>query len=165
MSIQIKRIGHIGILVADFERSFKFYTEVLGCKVTRRYTRPDGSETGFLRFEQDHHNFVIGTAPKGANIDGGDPQNRLVQQIAFQFEDREEWFDAIAHIRSKGVEFIREPFIHGPESGGSIEESGSRSCYFLDPDGNRLEFYTEPMMVHDDEPFPRQQYVEAFAKK
>ena len=77
MSIQIKRIGHIGILVADFERSFKFYTEVLGCKVTRRYTRPDGSETGFLRFEQDHHNFVIGTAPKGANIDGGDQQIHL----------------------------------------------------------------------------------------
>ena len=32
MGIQIKRIGHIGILVADFERSFKFYTEVFGLR-------------------------------------------------------------------------------------------------------------------------------------
>ena len=64
MGIQLRRVGHVGILVSNFERSFKFYTETLGCKVTRRYTRPDGTETGFLRFEQDHHNFVIGTAPR-----------------------------------------------------------------------------------------------------
>ena len=31
MGIQLKRIGHVGILVSDFERSFRFYTEVLGC--------------------------------------------------------------------------------------------------------------------------------------
>ena len=165
MGIQIRRIGHIGILVSDFERSFKFYTEVMGCKVTRRMTREDGSQTAFLRFEQDHHNFVMGTAPKGVDVDGGDPTHRLVQQIAFQVNDREEWLNAIAHVRSKGVEFIKEPFIHGPESGGSIEESGSRSCYFLDPDGNRLELYTEPMPVHDDEEFPRQEYVDAFARR
>ena len=77
MGIQVRRIGHVGILVSDFERSFKFYTEVMGCKVTRRYTTPDGSEMGFLRFEQEHHNFVIGTAPKGGNIDGGDPTPRI----------------------------------------------------------------------------------------
>ena len=165
MGIQIRGIGHIGILVSDFERSIKFYTDVMGCKVTRRFTTPDGSEMGFLRFEQEHHNFVIGTAPVGANVEGGDPTHRLVQQIAFQVDNREAWLDGIAHLRSKGVEFIVEPFIHGPESGHSIEESGSRSCYFLDPDGNRLEFYTEPMPVHDDEEFPRQQYVDAFAKK
>jgi catechol 2,3-dioxygenase-like lactoylglutathione lyase family enzyme len=42
MSIQLKRIGHVGILVSDFERSFRFYTEVLGCRVTNRNKRPDG---------------------------------------------------------------------------------------------------------------------------
>ena len=36
MGIKINRIGHVGILVSDFERSFKFYTEVIGCKVTNR---------------------------------------------------------------------------------------------------------------------------------
>ena len=40
MGIQIKRIGHVGILVSDFERSFRFYTEVLGCTVTNRNKRP-----------------------------------------------------------------------------------------------------------------------------
>ena len=30
MGIQIKRVGHVGILVSDFERSFEFYTEGAG---------------------------------------------------------------------------------------------------------------------------------------
>ena len=46
MGIQIKRVGHVGILVSDFERSFEFYTEVLGCKVTSRRRRPDGGRDG-----------------------------------------------------------------------------------------------------------------------
>ena len=36
MGIHIKRVGHIGLLVSDFEQSFRFYTEVLGCTVTFR---------------------------------------------------------------------------------------------------------------------------------
>ena len=63
MGFQIKRIGHVGILVSDFERSLRFYTEVLGCKVTNRSKRADGSETAFLRFDDVHHDFVIGSAP------------------------------------------------------------------------------------------------------
>ncbi len=64
MGIQIKRIGHVGLLVSDFERSFRFYTEVLGCKVTNRNQRADGVETAFLRFDDMHHDFVIASAPK-----------------------------------------------------------------------------------------------------
>ncbi len=60
MGIHIKRIGHVGILVANFEESFRFYTEVLGCMVTNRNKRPDGSETAFLRFDDMHHDFVLG---------------------------------------------------------------------------------------------------------
>jgi catechol 2,3-dioxygenase-like lactoylglutathione lyase family enzyme len=52
MGIQLKRIGHVGILVSDFERSFKFYTEILGCKVTSRRQSPDGSEVAFFAFRR-----------------------------------------------------------------------------------------------------------------
>ena len=51
MAINIKRIGHVGFLVSDFERSFEFYTDAIGCTVTNRRKRPDGSETAFLRFD------------------------------------------------------------------------------------------------------------------
>ena len=52
MGIQIKRIGHVGILVSDFERSLKFYTEVMGCKVTSLRERPNGAKGAFLRFDE-----------------------------------------------------------------------------------------------------------------
>ena len=95
MSIQIKRIGHVGILVSDFEKSFKFYTEVMGCKVTNRRERPDGSEGAFLRFDETHHDFVIASAPAGVDVSSAvKHEGRLIQQIAFEVENRGEPFSA-----------------------------------------------------------------------
>jgi len=51
--------------------------------------------------------------------------------------------------------------IHGFEGGGNLGGSGSRSFYFLDPDGNRLEIYTDMMRVPNGETFPRTEYAEA----
>ena len=94
MGINISRIGHVGFLVSDFERSLKFYK-------------------------------------------------------------------ALAHLHSKGVEPISGPLVHGIEGGGNLGGSGSRSFYFLDPDGNRLEIFTDSMKVPNGEQFPREEYVEA----
>src|SRR6266702_6084504 len=159
MSIQIKRIGHVGLLVSDFERSFRFYTEVLGCKVTNRNKRPDGSETAFLRFDDMHHDFVIGSAPPGVDVTSQGQRERLIQQIAFEVEDRDEFLKALAHLHAKGVKLINGPLIHGFESGGNLSGSGSRSFYFHDPDGNRLEIYTDMMRVPNGEEFPRKEYA------
>ena len=53
MGIQIERIGHVGILVSDFDRSLKFYAEVLGCKVTGIRKDDEGRPRGaFLRFDE-----------------------------------------------------------------------------------------------------------------
>ena len=162
MGIQIMRIGHVGILVSDFERSFKFYTEVMGCKVTTRRRRPDGSETAFLRFDDTHHDFVIATAPVGVDVSEAIPsRERIVQQIAFQVENRDEFMRALAHLHTNGVEIITGPLTHGIESGGNIEGSGSRSFYFCDPDGNRLEIFTDGMKVPNGEEFPRPEYADA----
>jgi catechol 2,3-dioxygenase-like lactoylglutathione lyase family enzyme len=161
MGINIKRIGHVGFLVSDFERSFKFYTDVIGCTVTNRRKRPDGSEMAFLRFDEDHHNIVIATAPEGVDVSADGQPVRLIQQIALEVENRDEFFRALAHLHSKGVELESGPLIHGIEAGGNLGGSGSRSFYFLDPDGNRLEIFTDGMKVPNGEPFPREEYVAA----
>jgi catechol 2,3-dioxygenase-like lactoylglutathione lyase family enzyme len=161
MGIHIKRIGHVGLLVSDFERSFRFYTEVIGCKVTNRSKRPDGSESAFLRFDDMHHDLVIQSAPPGVDVTAAGPKERLIQQIAFEVEDRDAFLKALAHLHARGVELINGPLIHGIEGGGNLGGSGSRSFYFLDPDGNRLEIYAEMMRVPNDEQFPRQEYAEA----
>jgi catechol-2,3-dioxygenase len=89
------------------------------------------------------------------------PRERLVQQIAFEVEDRDAFLKALAHLHSKGVKPINGPLIHGFEGGGNLGGSGSRSFYFLDPDGNRLEIFTDMMRVPNGETFPRQEYAEA----
>jgi catechol 2,3-dioxygenase len=137
MGIRIKRIGHIGLLVSDFEQSFRFYTEVLGCTVTFRRKGANGSETAFLRFEDWHHDLVLTSA------------------------DRDEFLKALAHLHAKGVKLINGPLIHGLEGGNNLAGSGSRSFYFNDPDGNRLEIYTDMMRVPNGEEFPRQEYAAA----
>jgi catechol 2,3-dioxygenase-like lactoylglutathione lyase family enzyme len=162
MGIQIKRIGHVGILVSDFEKSFKFYTEALGCKVTNRRKRPDGSESAFLRFDETHHDFVIASAPKGVDVSSSVPSGeRLIQQIAFEVENRDEFMRALAHLHTNGVKIINGPLTHGIESGDNIFGSGSRSFYFNDPDGNRLEIFTDGMKVPNGETFPRAEYADA----
>lgn len=161
MAIQIKRIGHVGILVSDFERSFRFYTEVIGCTVTNRRKHEDGTESAFLRFHEDHHNIVIATAPQGVDVTSPGPRERLIQQIAFEVENRDEFLKALAHLHSKGVKIINGPLIHGIEGGGNLGGSGSRSFYFNDPDGNRLEIFADGMKVPNGEQFPRAEYAEA----
>ena len=161
MAINIKRIGHVGFLVSDFERSFKFYTDVIGCTVTNRRKSADGNETAFLRFDEDHHNIVIGTAPDGTDVSMDGQPVRLIQQIAFEVENRDEFFKALAHLHARGVEPINGPLVHGIEGGGGAGGSGSRSFYFLDPDGNRLEIFTDAMKVPYGEQFPRAEYAEA----
>jgi catechol 2,3-dioxygenase-like lactoylglutathione lyase family enzyme len=161
MGIHIKRIGHVGLLVSDFERSFRFYTEVLGCRVTNRRKAADGSETAFLRFDDMHHDFVITSAPAGVDVTAAWPRERLIQQIAFEVEDRDAFLKALAHLHANGVKLINGPLIHGLEGGGNLGGSGSRSFYFLDPDGNRLEIYADMMRVPNGEEFPRAEYAEA----
>ena len=82
MGIQIERLGHIGILVSDFDRSLKFYTEVMVCKVTSIRKDADGRPRGaFLRFDEWHHDFVIGMAPDSVDITQPTGGERLIQQI------------------------------------------------------------------------------------
>ena len=161
MGINIKRIGHVGFLVSDFERSYKFYTEAIGCTLTNRRKNPDGSELAFLRFDEDHHNIVISTAPKGVDVSADGQPVRLIQQIALEVENWDEFLKALAHLHSRGVEPINGPLVHGIEGGGGIGGSGSRSFYFLDPDGNKLEIFTDGMKVPNGEQFPREEYAEA----
>ncbi|MBT5107857.1 MAG: VOC family protein [Rhodospirillaceae bacterium] len=58
----INRVGHVGIYVADMDRSIEWYSDVLGLTLTGRWTVPDG-EMAFMRFTEDHHNIVFAPTP------------------------------------------------------------------------------------------------------
>src|ERR1700751_1370903 len=65
MPFNITKLGHIVLNVADVERSTKFFTEVMGFKVSD--LSPDELAPGrmvFFRCNGDHHGVaVVGTIP------------------------------------------------------------------------------------------------------
>ena len=69
MEFELRKIGHVVLNVSDLEASVRFYTEVLGMKVSDRY--PDSMMPGgmvFLRVSTDHHGVALvggGTKAKG----------------------------------------------------------------------------------------------------
>ena len=164
MAISVKKIGHVGILVADVERSLAFYKDVMGFTVTNLRKDAEGNVTGaFMRFDDDHHNFVIGKAPAGVDVEAAEMPERLVQQISFEVETRDEFLKAVTHLRAKGAKIVAGPLVHGFEGDGkNFNGSGSRSVYFADPDGNRLEIFTDMMKVPHGETFPRAEYADLF---
>jgi len=160
MSLGITRLGHVAIYVADLDRSVEWYRKVVGLKETGRWpaTPPPEAATPicFMRIEHMHHDFVLKELPSGydrTTHDNSDTWKRGsggVHHIAFEFGAREDWLNALDHVRSCGVEIVQGPQVNGHEARaekGFAVGSGSHAFYFCDPDGNRIEFYCWMMMV------------------
>lgn len=164
----IDRVGHVGIQVTDMDRSLEWYRDVLGLTVTGRWPMGENGEMAFMRFTDSHHDLVLFSHPTPVTDENRHSGYNALQHIALEVSTRDEWLKALSDLRLKDVEIVQGPLIHGPEGGsgpGSFEGgSGSRSFYFLDPDGNRLEIYTDMMKVPEGEQFPRQEYADVFRK-
>jgi catechol 2,3-dioxygenase-like lactoylglutathione lyase family enzyme len=120
---KIAKLGHIGIHVADIERSKAFYRDVLGLVVTDEDPK---SGTTFLssRPDDEHHELLLApgrTVPRG---------QVLLQQVSFRCDDLEEVVAFHGRLKNAGVE-IEQVVTHGNAVG----------VYFFDPDGNRCEVY------------------------
>jgi catechol 2,3-dioxygenase-like lactoylglutathione lyase family enzyme len=162
----INRVGHVGVHVTDVNRSVAWYRDVLGLTLTGQWGGGDGGGMAFMRFGDDHHNIVLFTHPTQFTEDDRNLGFNGLNHIAMEVENRDEWLKALQDLRNKGVEIVQGPLIHGPEggrgAGNAYGGSGSRSFYFLDPDGNRLEIFTDMMKVPNGEQFPRPEYAQVF---
>ena len=155
MAIRLDRVGHIGIHVSDTDRSVEFYRKVLGLKLTGRWGPPDiRRPICFMRIGDKHHDVVLfelaeDVKKAGIPLIDSTKRNAGLDHIAFEVDSREDWLNALDHVRSCGVEIVRGPYVHAPEGGeaGFVGGSGSHAFYFLDPDGNRLEVYCWMMKV------------------
>ena len=127
--IQLKRLGHVLLKVADVERSKAFYRDLLGFEVVEQ----DPAHGGVF-MSLGEHGHTLDLSP----VD--DPttaqqlaQNRLgVHHFAFQVDSYEALKDAYFTLQDHGVEVVR-----------TIDHVSQKSIYFRDPDGNLLEIYYE----------------------
>jgi catechol 2,3-dioxygenase len=122
----LRKIGHVVLNVTDLDASVRFYTELLGLRVSDRY--PDSMVPGgmvFLRVNTDHHGVALvgGAAP---------PERSSLNHFAFEVGALDEVFRARAWLQKHGVPIHFE---------GRRRAGCQIAIEFRDPDGNNLEIY------------------------
>ncbi|MBS1525753.1 MAG: VOC family protein [Bacteroidetes bacterium] len=126
--LRLNRVHHIAIICSDYERSRRFYIDVLGLKVVREVYRAERDSwkldlevNGLYQIEL----FSFPDPPARPSR----PEAAGLRHIAFEVNDIDA---AINEISKHGVE--AEPV--------RIDEyTGKRFTFFSDPDGLPIEFY------------------------
>ena len=127
LPFDIKKIGHVVLLVTDMARSVDFYTRIMGFRVSDVY--PEDMVPGgmvFMRMNADHH----GVALVGSRED--QPAARELHHMAFEVGTLDEVLRARDHLRNHGVPIDFE---------GRRRAGCQIAVEFLDPDGHHLEIY------------------------
>lgn len=127
-TITLLKLGHVAYRVLDVQGVVKFYTDVLGFRVSDWRQ----NNFAFLRCGVDHHtvNFVA------------DEQQRL-HHIAFEVRDWSEIHKACDFLGKHGL-----PLVWGP---GRHNIGHNIAIYHMNPDRVRVEFYTEMDQLKDEE--------------
>ena len=122
----LRKIGHVVLNVTDLEASVRFYTEVLGLRVSDRY--PDSMVPGgmvFMRVSTDHHGVALVGGASAA-------ERSSLNHFAFEVGALDEVFRARAWLQKQGVPIHFE---------GRRRAGCQIAIEFRDPDGNNLEIY------------------------
>lgn len=120
----LERLGHVGIHVNDLHTMKDFYTRVVGLHVTEDQIDERGMLFLTSNPDWEHHElFLI----KGRDVPAG---SILVHQISFRVPSLGDVQEYVARFKHEKVK-IDQVVTHG----------FSVSCYFFDPEGNRLEVY------------------------
>ena len=127
LGFDVTGIGHVVLKVTDLERSAKFYTEVLGFKVSDVYpaTMMAGGMV-FLRFNSDHHGLAL--------IGGASSATSSVEMhhMAFEVGTLDEVIRARDHLVKNAVPISFE---------GRRRAGCQIAVEFEDPDGHCLDIY------------------------
>lgn len=126
--IHLKSLHHIAIICSDYERSKKFYTEILGFTIFQEIYRPERQSykldlalNGIYLIEL----FSFPDPPKRVSR----PEAQGLRHLAFSVSAIEE---SIAHLLKSGIQ---------PEPIRIDENTGKRFTFFTDPDDLPIELY------------------------
>ena len=119
---RISGLSHVGVFVKDLDRMTQFYCETLGLTESHR----NGDRMVFLTadVEKEDHEVVL--------VRGRDGDAKIIQQLSFRVGTIEDVKAFYQTFQQMGVE-IQQTVSHG----------AGASCYFYDPEGNRLEVFAD----------------------
>ena len=124
--IQARKLGHVVLKVRDAQKAKDFYTRVLGLRVAYE-DRQRGMV--FLSFGTEHHDLALFQLATGEPPEAAQPG---VHHMAWQLGSFAELQAAHRELAELGIPVE-----------ATIEHNVTRSVYFLDPDGNRVELYCD----------------------
>ena len=121
----IKGLSHIVLYVNDLEKMVEFYRDVLGLV---KY-RENAGRMVFLTAdpEIDDHQIALATGREG--------NAKIIGHIAWRVDTPAEVKEFYEKFKAQGVRIDHCVSHAYQEMGNTV------SCYFLDPEGNRLEIY------------------------
>lgn len=117
MTINIKRTGHIALVVENVEQAAKFYNTNFGFEIMYIF-----DEWGMVRKNKDDIAFI----KKGSHHP---------PHFGLRVGSREEVDKAFDKLQTAGINILRGPKLHRDDS---------YSLYFSDPDGNAVEIIYDP---------------------
>jgi catechol 2,3-dioxygenase len=127
---KIRKLQHAVFNCRNVEASMKFYTEMLGMEVVSY--NPE-RKMAFLSFGGEHHNIAL--FQWATNTAAVDPDHVGLNHLALEIEGGEDELKALyEHLKAHDVQVDRV-----------TDHVISRSVYFFDPDGNRLEIFADMM--------------------
>ena len=126
-AIEVTRAGAI-LAVADFERSLRFYRDLLGFELEATYDDPPYATLtrAGARLSLAEQGHAADDRPGVVMLAPGD-RSRLTAILVLEVSD---CLAAHASLREQGVPFLAEPY--SPPWGG-------HRCFAVDPDGNLIE--------------------------
>ena len=124
---QILGIRHAVLAVRDPQRSIKFYTEVLGMELV---TFLEDLQMAFLSFGERDHDLAVIKVPDDLPVGSSG-----IAHIAFEIDGGAEQLQELyARLKARGI-----------ETDMTADHVVTKSIYFLDPDGNRFELFSQAM--------------------
>ena len=119
---KISGLSHVGVFVKDLDTMTQFYCETLGLTESHR----NGDRMVFLSadVEKEDHEVVL--------VRGRDGDAKIIQQLSFRVGTIDDVRAFYQTFQQMGVE-IQQTVSHG----------AGASCYFYDPEGNRLEVFAD----------------------
>ncbi|MBW4592817.1 MAG: VOC family protein [Brasilonema angustatum HA4187-MV1] len=126
--MRITRIHHIAVICSDYDRSKKFYTEILGFPIINETYRAQRNSYKLDLKVGENHQIELFSFPNPPER-SSNPEACGLRHLAFEVDDIEQM---VSYLELKGVE---------AEDIRIDEITGKKFTFFKDPDNLPLEIY------------------------